>query len=147
MSIPATVSRVLRYIPEIQQQVDNLTHKKEELLLKFNKYEQGDLNKRRKCVIGRTLSVTASRLSDIEVVIQISAIKVHKIPLSEMLADLEEDGLVLLNASSFESSSGRVFHNLHLQVDRSYQLECEVLSEKLLSAYEKWMFCIEGSTE
>lgn len=61
-------------------------------------------------------SVSASQLNDREVVIQISTCKVNNNPISEILLHLEEDGLSILNASSFESFQGKVFHNLHLQV-------------------------------
>ncbi|GLT55279.1 hypothetical protein SLA2020_284160 [Shorea laevis] len=84
-------------------------------------------------------SVSASRLDDRELVIQISTYNTaHKNALSEILVNLEEDGFVLINASSFESFEGRLFYNLHLhQVERTERLECESLSEKLISLYDK----------
>nr|WIE96128.1 basic helix-loop-helix transcription factor [Loropetalum chinense var. rubrum] len=141
LSIPATVSRVLKFIPEQQQHVERLIQKKEELLSKISK--QGDQvhpQKQRKLAkIGSSnlSAVSASRLGDREVMIQISTFKVHKNPLSEILLSLEEDGLHLINASTFESYGGRVFYNLHLQVEGTLKLECEVLSGKLLSLYQK----------
>ncbi|KAJ9695396.1 hypothetical protein PVL29_010726 [Vitis rotundifolia] len=139
LSIPSTVSRVLKYIPELQQQVERLIQKKEELLSKISR--QGDiihLEKQRKGTLASSLSaVSASRLSDREIVVQISTFKVHESPLSEVLLNLEEDGLLVINASSFESFGGRVFYNLHLQVEGTHRMECEVLSEKLLSLCEK----------
>ncbi|KAJ0043846.1 hypothetical protein Pint_18255 [Pistacia integerrima] len=139
LSIPATVSRVLKYIPELQQQVERLIQKKEELLSRISR--QGDLihqEKQRKNFAANSLSsISASRLNDSEVVIQISTCQLHKCQLSGLLFSLQEDGLLLMNASSFESFEGRVFYNLHLQVERSYKLECEVLSDRLLSLYEK----------
>ncbi|KAH9680255.1 hypothetical protein WN943_026878 [Citrus x changshan-huyou] len=139
LSIPATVSRVLKYIPELQQQVERLMQKKEELLSKISK--QGEISHQqhqRKIAIGSSLaSISASRLSDMEILIQISSYKVHKCPLSKILFNLEEDGLVLVNASFFESFQGRVFCNLHLQVESAYGLDCEVLNEKLKSFYNE----------
>ena len=109
---------MLKYIPELQQQVERMIKKKEELLSKISK--QGDvihLEKQRKGTLGSSLSaVSTSRLSEREVVVQISTFKVHESPLSEVLLNLEEDGLLVINASSFESFGGRVFYNLHLQV-------------------------------
>ncbi|XP_034693284.1 transcription factor ORG2-like [Vitis riparia] len=139
LSIPSTVSRVLKYIPELQQQVERLIQKKEELLSKISR--QGDiihLEKQRKGTLASSLSaVSANRLSDREIVVQISTFKVHESPLSEVLLNLGEDGLLVINASSFESFGGRVFYNLHLQVEGTHRMECEVLSEKLLSLCEK----------
>ncbi|KAH7557138.1 hypothetical protein JRO89_XS11G0057700 [Xanthoceras sorbifolium] len=142
LSIPATVSRALEYIPELQQQVESLIQKKKELLsIISSTSRKADLThqeKQRKGLVGSSLfSISANRLSDSEVVIQISTYKLHKNPLSEILLHLEDDGLLLMDASSFQSSGGRVFYNLHLQVERTCRLECEVLSEKLLSLYEK----------
>ncbi|CAK7340223.1 unnamed protein product [Dovyalis caffra] len=136
LSIPSTVSRVLKYIPQLQQQVERLIQRKEELLSNLSK--QDDLihqeNQRNDTIYSSLLSVSTSRLSDREVVIQISTYKLHKSPLSEILLNLEEDGFVLINCSSFDSSGGSVFYNLHLQVmEGTYTLESEGLNEKLVS--------------
>ena len=118
LSIPSTVSRVLKYIPELQRQVERLIQKKEEFLSKISR--EGDpihLENQRNGTLGSSLSaVSARRLSDREIVVQISTFNVHENPLSEVLSNLEEDGLLVINASSFESFGGRVFYNLHLQV-------------------------------
>jgi hypothetical protein len=119
LSVPATVSRALKYLPELQQQVERLVQRKEELLSKLSK--QGGINihqenQRNDTVYSSLSSVSASQLSDKEVVVHISTYKNHKSPLSEILLTLEEDGLVLKNSSSFESFGDRVFYNLHLQV-------------------------------
>jgi len=140
-SIPTTISRVVKYIPELQEQVMGLIQKKEELLSRI--CGKGDREtrheKKPKSKAWSSLStVTATQLDDDgEVVIQISTYVVHKNALSEIIVILEEDGLVLLNASSFESFEGRVFFNLHLQVERRERLECESISEKLMSVYDK----------
>ena len=120
LSIPYTVSRVLEYIPELQQQVERRIQRKEELLSKLSR-QADDLthqeNQRKGTMHSSLSSVSASRLSDREVVIQISTNKLHRSPLmSEILVNLEEAGLLLINSSSFESFGGRVFYNLHLQV-------------------------------
>ncbi|CAK7340221.1 unnamed protein product [Dovyalis caffra] len=140
LSIPATVSRVLKYIPELRQQVKRLIQRQEELLSNLSK--QDDLihqeNQRKGNMNTPLSSVSASRLSDREVAIHISTYKDHKSPLSEILLNLEEDGLVLMNSSTFESFGDRVFYNLHLQVmEGTYALECEALSAKLVSLYAK----------
>lgn len=140
LSIPATVSRVLKYIPELQQQVEGLIRRRDELLSRMSKQE--NVMKEEKQVkstarINRSSSsaVSTSRLSDCEVSVQISTLKSTRNSISQILQSLEEDGLEILNASSFESYGGRVFYNLHLQVDMLYRLECENLSEKLMSFY------------
>lgn len=122
LSVPATVSRVLKYIPELQEQVEGLLQKKEELLSKLSRH--GDLSHQEKqnknTALTSCSAVSASRLNDREVIIQMTTYKSHKLSLTEILVYLEENGLLLLNASSFESFGGRVFHSLHFQVSFAY---------------------------
>ncbi|KAI4348606.1 hypothetical protein L6164_009313 [Bauhinia variegata] len=142
LSIPSTITRVLKYISELQQAVEGLVKKKEELLRRISR--QGDQNEesqRKIALYNTSFAVSTTRLNDCEAVIQISSNKAHKTPLSEVLLCLEKDGSLLLNASSFETfaaAAGRVFYNLHFQlVQKSYKLESDMLSEKLMSIYEK----------
>ncbi|OIW11491.1 hypothetical protein TanjilG_26857 [Lupinus angustifolius] len=140
MSIPGTISQVLKYIPELQKQVEGLIKKKEELLLRISR--QGDaVNKKCQRKIAPQSSafvVSTTRLNDIEASIQISTYEeVNKISLCEILLCLENHGLVLLNASSSETFEGRIFYNLHYQVEKNYRLEYDIVSEMLLSLLEK----------
>ncbi|KAJ9181003.1 hypothetical protein P3X46_009180 [Hevea brasiliensis] len=138
LSRAATVSWVLKYIPELQQQVERLVQRKEELFSKLSKQDQTQQMKPKKGISSSFLSaVSATQISDSEVVIQISTYGVRTSPLSEILLYLEEEGLSLINSSSFESFGGRVFFNLHLQAKGGYKLEQEVLSEKLVSLYKE----------
>lgn len=118
LSNPTTVSRVLKYIPEVQQEIKVLMKKKEELLSNFSK--QGSLlyqERKRKTTTWSSLSdVSATQLNDREIVVQISTYKVHENPLSHIVLDLEEDGFSVLNSTTFESFEGRVFYSLHLLV-------------------------------
>ncbi|BFG37863.1 hypothetical protein CerSpe_241370 [Prunus speciosa] len=134
LSIPNTISRVLKYIPELQKQVEGLIRKREECLSRASKQEDVMQEKEIKSFSSKS-AVSTYRLSDREVAIQISTLKTHNNLLSEIFLNLEEEGLHVLNASSLESSGERVFYNLHLQVERSCRLECENLSEKLMSFY------------
>ncbi|WJX17392.1 hypothetical protein P8452_07315 [Trifolium repens] len=141
LSIPATISRVLKYIPELQKQVEGLIKRKEEMLLRLSPqiYEVmiSKKSQRKKQSYNSGFVVSTSRLNDSEITIQISCYTVHKIPLSEILLCLENDGHLLLNVSSSQTFGGRDFYNLHLQVDKSQRLESDILNEKLLSKMEK----------
>lgn len=118
LSNPASVSRTLKYIPELENQVQALIQKKEELLSNISRKVDLIYHERQKKSSGwRSLSaVSAARLNDREVVLQISTFKDQETPLSHILLDLEEDGFSLLNATSHESFGGRVFCSVHLQV-------------------------------
>ncbi|KEH41325.1 transcription factor ORG2-like protein [Medicago truncatula] len=141
LSIPATISRVLKYIPELQNQVEGLIKRKDEILLRLSpQVEEFILSKesqRKKHSYNSGFVVSISRLNDSEITIQISCYTVQKIPLSEILICLENDGLLLLNVSSSKTFGGRVFYNLHFQVDKTQILESHILNEKLLSIMEK----------
>ncbi|KAM1109795.1 hypothetical protein EV2_009480 [Malus domestica] len=137
LSIPNTISHALKYIPELQKQVEGLNRKREELLSRASKQE-GVMHvvKKVKITARRSLSAGSTyRLNDTEVAIQISTFKSDNNLLSEILLHLEEEGLQVQNASSFESFGGRIFYNLHLQVERTYRLDCESLNEKLKFFY------------
>ncbi|CAK8543128.1 unnamed protein product [Lathyrus sativus] len=140
MSIPVTISRVLKYIPELQKQVEGLTKKKEDLLSRISQ-QQYAVNKesQRKIIPNYNSSfvVSTSRLNDSELVVHISSYDAYKIPLSEILMCLENNGLVLLNSSCSKTFGGRLFYNLHFQVDETQRLECDDLIQKLLLVYER----------
>ncbi|KAB2608385.1 transcription factor ORG2-like [Pyrus ussuriensis x Pyrus communis] len=137
LSIPNTVSRVVKYIPELQKQVEGLIRKREELLSRITKQESAlheEKNQIKSAARSSLSAVSAYQLNDKEVAIQISSLKTKNNLLSDILLNLEdEEGLQILNASSFESSGGRVFYNLQFQMERTYRLECESLSDKLMS--------------
>ncbi|KAE9455889.1 hypothetical protein C3L33_12209, partial [Rhododendron williamsianum] len=57
----------------------------------------------------------------------------ESILISEILLNLEEDGLILLNASCFESFGDKIFYNIHLEVQGGQRVEFETLRERLLS--------------
>ncbi|OMO81674.1 hypothetical protein CCACVL1_12299 [Corchorus capsularis] len=144
LSFPATVSQALKYIPELQKEVERLIEKKEKVLERVSKQGAGlklEEKQRKSRNNGRSLlgaAVSIKGLTESEVAIHITMAKAHKKSdqLSEILQYLEQDGMfLLLNATSFESFGGMVFYNIHLQVERieNYKVESEVLSEKLLS--------------
>ncbi|CAK8543127.1 unnamed protein product [Lathyrus sativus] len=140
MSIPVTIARVLKYIPELQKHVEGLTKKKEELLSRISRQEYAvNKDSQRKIIPNYNSSfvVSTSRLNVNELVVHISSYEAYKIPLSEILFCLENSGLFLLNSSSSKTFGGRLFYDLHFQVEKTQSLECDVLIEKLLAIYEK----------
>ncbi|XP_057436971.1 transcription factor bHLH101-like [Lotus japonicus] len=122
MSIPATISGVIKYLPELQQQVKGLTKKKEKLLSRIS--QQGDAvneesRKRKKFINPHHNSadfiVSNSWLNDCEAAIHIISSNYeeahnHKTPLPEIILCLENNGYFLLNASSTETFGGSLLH-------------------------------------
>ncbi|XP_058742215.1 transcription factor ORG3-like [Vicia villosa] len=127
-------------MPELQKQVEGLTKKKEDLLSRVSRQEYA-VNKESQRKINpnydSSFVVSTSRFNDNELAIHISSYEANNIPLSEILMCLENNGLVLLNSSSSKTFGGRLFYNLHFQLEKTQSLECDVLIQKLLSIYEK----------
>ncbi|PKA58623.1 Transcription factor ORG2 [Apostasia shenzhenica] len=120
LSIPSTVNQMLKYIPELQQHIEQLKKKKEELQIEIS---QGSLqehlaHRNNDCALP---IVSAICLSKKEIMIQLCFTKDNnkagsRGSFSRVLMALEEEGLQLMNASSFVANDRRIFHFLHLEV-------------------------------
>ncbi|XP_073277065.1 transcription factor ORG2-like isoform X1 [Primulina huaijiensis] len=146
LSIPATISRVLKYIPELQKEMGTLIQKKENLMSKKSKMvfqEDSTIDFRRqrsrKPICDNSSSaLSATRISDQEIVLQISMAKYEKGSFSNALWCLEKEGFLVLSASCFQSSGGRVFYNAHVQQGQGCQImDVSILKEKVWSFYDK----------
>ncbi|XP_049402346.1 transcription factor bHLH100-like [Solanum stenotomum] len=144
LSFPATVSYVQEYIPELKKEIERLSKTKDLLLSKKSNYSllQIDDNKRKLIMGGTssnssTTSICASQLSNGQVLVQISTTQENDFPISQVFASLEEDGLILLNASSFKSFGDKVFHSLHFQTQGPIEMDIQILKMKLLVMCEK----------
>lgn len=97
LSIPTTVCRALKYIPELQKQVENLEKKKEKLA--SSNCKPGVLSVRGS--IAPTVSATC--LNDKEIMVQISLLRdtdaSTALPLSKCINVLENEGLQLISSS------------------------------------------------
>ncbi|KAL8489357.1 hypothetical protein ACS0TY_024827 [Phlomoides rotata] len=130
LSIPTTVSRVLKYIPELQKEVERLIQKKERLISKQISMVE-DSSFKFKNQSSCSSSVSATRISDGEIIIQSSMPKSEKASFSEAILRLEDEGFLMMNASCFESFEGRLFFNLHLQAQGGQVKDVEMLKEKV----------------
>ncbi|KAH6817678.1 hypothetical protein C2S53_008839 [Perilla frutescens var. hirtella] len=133
LSIPATISRVLKYIPELQKEVERLIQKKERFMSKQAENSSLEFKNHHKMKPTQNSfsAVSATRISDAEIVIQISMPRAEKGSFSEAILRLEEEGFLMVNASSFESFEGRLFYNLHLQAQEGQVIDAEKLKEKV----------------
>ncbi|CAD6228127.1 unnamed protein product [Miscanthus lutarioriparius] len=119
LSIPTTVSRVLKYIPELQKQVDNLERRKKELTNANCK--PGVLNTKE--IVTPIVSVTC--LNDTEIMVQVSLhsnVAATALPLSKCIKVLENEGLHLVSSSTYSTFENKTFYSLHLQVHDSFDL-------------------------
>lgn len=118
LSIPATISLILKYIPELQKEVDGLMLRKEEMQLKMSRASSrpGDVTVTPQENATSFPTVSARHIGDREVLIQICTTTWGSSPVSKALEKMEEEGFHLLHASSFTTAGNKVFYNLHLQV-------------------------------
>ncbi|CAF2059061.1 transcription factor ORG3-like [Brassica napus] len=141
LSIPQTVLRTVKYIPELQEQVKKLTQKKEDLMGRVSGQRDTDryIKPQPQAVASYVSTVFATKHGDNEVMVQISSSKIHKFSIYNVLNGLEEDGFVVVDVSSSSSRGERLFYTLHLQVGKadSYKLICEELSQRTLYLYEE----------
>ncbi|KAG6414159.1 hypothetical protein SASPL_126877 [Salvia splendens] len=126
LSIPATISRVLNYITELQAEVERLKHKKERFISKISDKNHINLKKSTS-----NSAASATPINDVEVVIQICIPKAEKGSFSEAISRLEEDGFLMVNASCFQSFQSRLFYNLHFQAQDGQVIDAEKFKEKL----------------
>ncbi|RWR95774.1 transcription factor ORG2 [Cinnamomum micranthum f. kanehirae] len=139
LSIPATISLILKYIPELQKEVDGLMRRKEEMELKMSRASSmpGDVTVTPQENATSFPTVSARHIGDREVFIQICTTTWGSSPVSKALEKMEEEGFHLLHASSFTTAGNKVFYNLHLQVfDGQRMMECGMLRKKLLCCME-----------
>lgn len=122
LSIPMTVSRVVKFIPDQKQELQRLSGKKEELLKRISRktatsnHHQEQLRNRSMMdsIDSMSQQIAANWITDTEIAVQIATSKWTFI--SDMLLRLEENGLIVLSLSSSVSSTARIFYTLHLQV-------------------------------
>uniref|UniRef100_A0A0A0KYH3 BHLH domain-containing protein n=1 Tax=Cucumis sativus TaxID=3659 RepID=A0A0A0KYH3_CUCSA len=134
MSNPSTISKALKYIPELQQQVEGLRRRKEGLVTKLNEENLKQIRKNNK-EPWMSSFCAVNWLSETEALLQIALEdQTHtQLPFSQILLSLEEDGLLLLTASSFRSFNGRLFLTLLLQAKANTlpRVLQEILNKKL----------------
>ncbi|CAL9229099.1 unnamed protein product [Arabidopsis halleri] len=131
LSIPMTVARVVKYIPEQKQELQRLSRRKEELLKRISRktHQEQLRNKAMMDSIESSSSqrIAANWLTDTEIAVQIATSKWTSV--SDMLLRLEENGLDVISLSSSVSSTARIFYTLHLQMTG----DCKVRLEELIN--------------
>ncbi|XP_074581218.1 protein IRON-RELATED TRANSCRIPTION FACTOR 2-like [Curcuma longa] len=128
-SIPATISRVLKYIPDLRAELEQLSRRKEEMqVLLRRREEESD------CV-GYPL-VSATCISNREVMVQLCLLNQDAmVCLSGILSVLDGEGLHLVNASTHTAQDGRCFSSLHLQAREAF--ETDIFSEHLIKQIKR----------
>ncbi|XP_019264785.1 PREDICTED: transcription factor ORG2-like isoform X1 [Nicotiana attenuata] len=132
LSFPATISYVQEYIPELKKEIEKLSQTKDLLLSKKagSLVQPNNINQRNTTSSASSISISASPLCNGQVLVQISTTQTS-FPISQVFQTLEEDGYLLLNATSFKSSGEKIFHNLHFQVIGIFFILKKVLQNQI----------------
>jgi hypothetical protein len=133
LSIPITVTKVLKYIPELQKQVDALEKKKE--LLTGASCKPGVLTMKENTA--PIVSVTC--FDDTGIMVQVSQLSsmVGALPMSKCIKVLENEGIRLVSSST-SAFQNRTFYSLHLKrTHRTMSKECPAFCEELENAIKK----------
>ncbi|KAL6853885.1 hypothetical protein ACP4OV_019914 [Aristida adscensionis] len=129
LSIPITVSRVLKYIPELQKEVENLERRKKELTNANCK--PGVLK------APQTIApvVSATCINDTEIMVQVSLLSyvaATALPLSKCIKVLENEGLHLISSSTYSTFENKTFYSLHFQKSQgTMNKECPTFCDEL----------------
>ncbi|KAL1201484.1 Transcription factor [Cardamine amara subsp. amara] len=139
LSIPMTVSRVVKYIPEQKLELQRLTRRKEEILKRISrKTHQEELRSKAMMdsIDSSSQRIAANWLTDTEIAVQIATSKWTSI--SDMLLRLEENGLNVISVSSSVSSTARIFYTLHLQMRGDCRVRLEELNGMLMGLHQSY---------
>ncbi|PVH32951.1 hypothetical protein PAHAL_9G532100 [Panicum hallii] len=131
-SIATTVSEVLKYIPELQTEVENLERRKKKLMNANCKRGVANLS-------GSTAPiVSVNCLNEMEIMVQVSFLSNSAeaaLPFSVCIEVLENEGLHLISSSTFSPTENRTFYSLHLQRSEAViSKECSAFCDELKKA-------------
>ncbi|CAM0885075.1 unnamed protein product [Alopecurus aequalis] len=132
LSSAITVTRALKYIPELQKEVDTLEKKKE--LARANCKLSLDSMSDSTAPI-----VSATCLDDWDIMVQVSLLStmVVALPMSKCIKLLENEGLRLISAST-TAFQNRAFYSLHLQrTQQTVNTDLSAFYDKLENAIKK----------
>ncbi|KAF8118870.1 hypothetical protein N665_0002s0172 [Sinapis alba] len=143
-SIPTTVARVVKYIPEQKQELQRLSRRKEELM-QILSTKTATLKQKQEQLINRETmdsvdtspqKIVANWITDTEIAVHIATCKWASI--SDMLLRLEENGLNVISVSSSVSSTASIFYTLHLEMKGDCRVRLEELDDMLSGLHQSY---------
>uniref|UniRef100_A0ACD5XGA6 Uncharacterized protein n=2 Tax=Avena sativa TaxID=4498 RepID=A0ACD5XGA6_AVESA len=133
LSIPITVTKALKYIPELQKEVGTLEKKKEELTRASCKPGVVSMTEHTAPI------VSATCVDERDIMVQVSLVSnmAGALPMSKCIKVLENEGLRLVSSST-SAFQNRTFYSLHLQkTQRTMSKDCPAFCEELENAIKK----------
>ncbi|XP_073025252.1 transcription factor bHLH160-like [Primulina eburnea] len=135
-SAPSIVDRVLKYIPELQNEIQELDSKKQS----YQQHESSSKkNENPTSNLDEDRSISISRVDRNEAIVQICMPRNDERKdsvFANMLRKVEDEGYFINSASTLGVCESRICHHLHIQVNGNLSEDedyVEELREKLLS--------------
>ncbi|KZV30908.1 hypothetical protein F511_36684 [Dorcoceras hygrometricum] len=125
-SAPSIVDRVLKYIPELQNQIQELKSKKQS----YEQHEQSPKSiENPSSDLDEDRSISITRINQNEAIVQICMRSLNDesrkdSPFANMLQKVEDEGYLIRSASTLYVSEDRICHHLHIQVYTFYFIFC-----------------------
>ncbi|KAL0422281.1 UNVERIFIED_CONTAM: Transcription factor [Sesamum latifolium] len=144
-SAPAIVERVLKYIPELENEVEALRSKKENIL-----QQSSSASKKKKKINAsaqhQNLTVCVNKINQEEAVVQVCMGTGEDddedgevVAFTNLLQTVEDEGICSIkSASTVHVCEGRICCHLHIQVNQSSS-EAEVYIEELKDKIISWL--------
>ncbi|KAF8411763.1 hypothetical protein HHK36_004321 [Tetracentron sinense] len=113
-SAPVMIDRALEYIPELENEIEKLTQRKDHMLSIVEKNQFLDQTPPLKSQVP---TVSVSAVTKCEVVIQICMKREQSNVFSTLLANVEDEGMCITTASTLSVCDDRVCYHLHLHMN------------------------------
>lgn len=121
-SAPAIVDRVLKYIPELENEVEALRCKKENVQTQ-TEIAQKNIHPDAKY---ENPTISLNRVSQEEVVVQVCMSRDDESQFTNLVQRVEDEGICIKSASALDISESRICYHLHVQVTYNFMhgLDC-----------------------
>ncbi|PSS29157.1 Transcription factor bHLH100 like [Actinidia chinensis var. chinensis] len=142
-SAPVIIDRVLEYIPELEDEVEKLTAKKQ-TIQSITKGKR-TLNQN-PCSELEGPTVSVNEVREGEVIIQICMARDKGEVFSNLVENVEGEGMSIASASTLSVCEERECHHLHIQMNGRFSLEADyigVIKDKVVS----WLCSFHGSSQ
>ena len=112
-SAPVIIDRVLDYVPELENEIKKLTLEKNYMLSALEKQQKINQTPHKKV---QAPTVSMHEVKESHVIIQICLQKDREDVLSNLIRNLEAEGMCIESASTFHICDDNVSYHLHIEV-------------------------------
>lgn len=129
-SAPVIIDRVLDYVPELENEIKKLTLEKNYMLSALEKQQKLNQTPHKKV---QAPTVSMHEVKESHVIIQICLQKDREDVLSNLIRNLEAEGMCIESASTFHICDDNVSYHLHIEMEETGAECIAILREKVTS--------------